>query len=312
MHATLRLVCLASCLAAVWVSGCGAGEEPGAQEADLKSCTGAKLDAKGVCRKEGAFAAAKCCKPQAPVKRRDLTAYSCPAEGDAIKVAFLDADSTLRVSKSGSVSANGADDVNVLPFVAAGVARLQAEGYLTAIVSNQGGIEQGHITYEIAEGALAFTASQLGALGGRIDYFDFAEAKGKDRKPEVGMALRLDELLQEKCGRPLDVEASIMVGDSGYKKGVDGPHPDGRPADDFSNADRGFAENLGVPFHEPTDFFGWKQPWEVFNIATEDELVRFLEAIEEEAARLEESGEDEELAESLAKEARDNRKVNGL
>ncbi|MEJ7729031.1 MAG: hypothetical protein WKG00_07445 [Polyangiaceae bacterium] len=310
MHATLRLVCLAPCLATAWLSGCG-GEEPGSQEADLKSCTGAKLDANGRCRKGGAFAAAKCCLPQAPVERRDLGAYTCPADGERIKVAFLDADSTLRVSRSGSVSANGTDDVNVLPFVAAGVARLQSEGYLTAIVSNQGGIEQGHITYEIAEGALAFTASQVGALGGRIDYFDFAEAKGADRKPEVGMALRLDELLQEKCGRPLDVEGSIMVGDSGYKKGVDGPHPDGRPADDFSNADRGFAENLGVAFHEPTDFFGWKA-WEVYNIATEAELVGFLDAIEEEAARLAESGEDAELAASLAKEARDNRKANGL
>lgn len=313
MHAlrsALALVALASA-AALTAVGCGGEAAPGTDEGELKQCTGAKLDAKGKCRIKGAFAPAACCVASAPTHRRDLGGYTCPKKSGAIKVAFLDADSTLRVSKSGSVSANGPKDVNVLPFVAAGVAKLEAQGYLTAIVSNQAGVQQGHVTLEDAEAALAFTASQLAALGARIDYFDMAEKKDGDRKPEIGMATRLDDLLQEKCKSPLDVEASIMVGDSGYKKGSDGPHPDGRAADDFSNSDRLFAENLGVPFHEPTDFFGWK-PWGVFNLASEAEVVSFLEALEAEAEALEESGDDPEKAAALAKEAADNRKVNGL
>jgi DNA 3'-phosphatase len=310
MH-LFRVAALTFSTALLTAIGCGS-EQPGTDEGELKQCTGAKLDAAGRCRsKSGSFAPKSCCLPQAPTSRRDLGKYTCPTSGDAIKVAFLDADSTLRVSKSGSVSANGPKDVHVLPFVAASVSELNKKGYLTAIVSNQGGIASGAVTFATAEGALAFTAKQLGALGAKIDYFDFAEAKDDNRKPKTGMALRLDELLQEKCGMPIDMEKSMMIGDSGYKEGTDGPHPDGRPADDFSNADRFFAENVGIPFHEPTDYFGWK-PWEVFNLASEAEVVAFLEKIETEAARLEETGEDPDLAASLAKEAADNRKVNEL
>ena len=309
LSARFGAVALMSTLALVAIA-CGSDEQAGVDEGELKQCKGAHLDSAGRCRsKSGAFAPKSCCALAPPTSRRDLSMYTCPKSGDSIKVAFLDADSTLRVSKSGSVSANDDKDVDVLPFVASSLAKLNADGYLTAIVSNQGGIEQGHITFDIAEHALAFTASQLSALGAKIDYFDFAEKKDDNRKPEIGMATRLDELLVEKCGMPIDIGGSMMIGDSGYKKGTDGPHPDGRAADDFSNSDRLFAENLGVEFHEPTDYFGWKS-WKVYNIASEAELVAFLEKIEAKAEDLEE--EDPDRAESLAKEAADNRKVNGL
>ncbi len=66
-----------------------------------------------------------------------------------------------------------------------------------------------------------------------------------------------------------------MVGDSAYKKGSDGPSPDGRPADDFSNSDRGFAEKLNIAFYEPTDYFDWRA-YNVFNIAKPEELKQFI------------------------------------
>jgi len=113
-----------------------------------------------------------------------------------------------------------------------------------------------------------------------------------------------------------------MVGDAGYKEGGTEKHAlptvgpcqataTARPGDDFSSSDRGFAETLGIPFHEPTDFFGWK-PFEVFNIENEDQLETFIAAIEARAAELEEEGGDEEEIERLETEAKNLRIVNGL
>ncbi|HEY5933917.1 MAG TPA: HAD-IIIA family hydrolase [Kofleriaceae bacterium] len=244
-------------------------------------------------------------------RRRLRSGVTCP-EGDAkFKIAFFDADSTLRVSKSGAVTADSATDVNVLPFAARELARLDEEGYVIAVVSNQGGVGSGHQTFATAEQALALAISKLDVLGGPVHYFDFAEKYDHYRKPEIGMAELLDSKLETKCGVGFDRATSFMVGDSGYKKGVDGPHPDGRPADDFSNSDRLFAKNLGVDFHEPTDYFRWRD-YDVFNIASQAELIGLLDAIEARAAELADMGGDPEEIEALEREASDNRRVNEL
>jgi DNA 3'-phosphatase len=215
-----------------------------------------------------------------PSQRRDLSGYICPAGDGPIPVAFFDADSTLRVSKRGSVTADDPGDVDILPFAADFLAAQNDQGRLVAIVSNQGGIADGHQTLAGAEGALAYTVRQLLRLGARVDYFDFAENYDQQRKPATGMATLLGDALAERCGRTLDLAGSLMVGDSGWKQGVDGPSPDGRPADDFSNSDRLFAENLGVAFQEPTDAFGWRD-FGVYNIARESELLAFLDQIDD-------------------------------
>lgn len=179
--------------------------------------------------------------------------------GKPVKVAFFDADSTLRVSLSGSVSANGPRDVMLLPFVADKLRSLANEGYLIAIVSNQDGVRQGYVTLQDADAALAYTRDLIRRAGGETHYFDLAEARDENRKPDVGMAKRLETLLQEKFGPAavIDKENSIMVGDSAYtKKDID--PATGEPGIDFSNADRLFARNYGVPFHYPADFFGWR------------------------------------------------------
>ncbi len=243
-------------------------------------------------------------------KRRTTSAIKC-APGTALKkVAFFDADSTIRVSKSGAVTADSATDVNVLPFAAKEIKRLAGEGFLIAVVSNQGGISAGHQTLATAEKALALAISKLRKLGAPVHYFDFAEKNDDFRKPKTGMAELLDDKITAKCGEGIDYAASFMVGDSGYKKNVDGPHPDGRPADDFSNSDRLLAENLGIPFHEPTDFFHWRD-YEVFNIAQPGELTDFLDAIDARAEVLRADG-DEAAATALEDEAARNREVNGL
>jgi DNA 3'-phosphatase len=249
--------------------------------------------------------------PRIPAGRRLLDPSACPPGGGPIKVAFFDADSTLRVSQSGAVTANAIDDVYLLPFAADTIARLNAEGYLVAIVSNQLGVSRGFVTAAVAEGALLATAGRLALLQARIDYVDFAERADADRKPGTGMATRLGALLEQTCGAAIDLGASVVIGDSGYREGVDGPHPDGRPADDFSNADRLFAENLGVAFQEPTDAFGWRD-FGVYNVADAAGLQAFLDAIEAEATRLAQTGEEPARRFALAEEAAAIRLVNGL
>lgn len=241
--------------------------------------------------------------------RRELS-FACPKKSDPIKVAFYDADSTLRVSKKNAVSATSVDDVDILPFAAKHMKAMNKSGFLVAIVSNQGGVAAGKTSYAVAEGALLTTAKKLARLGAQVSYVDFAEADDENRKPKTGMADLLDTLLQKKCGRGFDRSLSTMTGDSGYKEHVDGPHPDGRPADDFSNSDRLFAENVGIPFAEPTDAFGWRA-FGVFNVLGERELVPFLDKLDARVEELRKDGDDA-AADELAAEVAANRKENGL
>jgi DNA 3'-phosphatase len=174
-----------------------------------------------------------------------------------IKVAFFDADSTLRVSKSGSVSANGPNDFEILPGTVDAIQRLNADGYFVAIVSNQAGIPR-YISRETADEALKNLVDTFARNGAIIDYYDFAENYDSNRKPGVGMANRLERLATEKLGRPISIDRkkSFMVGDAGWKKGEQ--RPDGREGFSLSNSDRLFAENYGIPFREAQDFFGWQ------------------------------------------------------
>jgi DNA 3'-phosphatase len=293
--------------------GAACTSSSGSESLDHTDCEGAELDDNGICRKpNGRFAKKLCCAPPTyPDARQSLDAYRCPEEDGAVKVAFFDADSTLRISRGGTPTANAVDDVYVLPFVASKISELNEEGYLVAIVSNQGGVAAGFTSLEVAEGGLLFVGEQLDKLGAKVDYVDFAEERNTFRKPETGMAELLNDLLFEKCGVEIDYAESFMVGDAGYKRNVDGPHPDGRPADDFSNSDRGFAENLGIPFSEPTDYFGWRD-YGYFNIRYRSQLEGALEAIDAEIAALEESGEDDARLERLRDEVRGNRLVNEL
>jgi|CXWL01.1.fsa_nt_gi DNA 3'-phosphatase len=198
-----------------------------------------------------------------PERRRISESFQFDGN-EAVKVAFFDADSTLRVSPAGGVSAKDPKDVMLLPWVGPKLAELVRQGYLIAIVSNQAGIPK-HISLENSDRALAYTVELIREQGGDVHYFDLAEYRDHDRKPQVGMALRLEKALQDKFGPNVRIDKanSIMVGDSAYKKAnKKGPgdiRPDGAPGTHFANSDRLFAENYGIAFVEPTDFFGWRR-----------------------------------------------------
>ena len=196
--------------------------------------------------------------------------------GGPTQVAFFDADSTLRVSKSGSVSANNAADVHLLPAVAEKIKELVDEGALIAIVSNQSGVQFGHVSLDDADAALQLTADLVRAAGGDVHYVDFAERSGPDRKPNTGMFDRLNALLTTTFGSEaaIDKSASLMVGDSSYKPSDQ--RPDGTPGARFSNSDRFFAINNAIDFHEPGDFFAWREIG-VSDFDNKDQRQKFLD-----------------------------------
>ncbi len=198
------------------------------------------------------------------VKRRTLApGYKAPESGP-IRVAFFDADSTLRISRSGNVSANGPRDVALLPGVSTKLKQLEDEGYLIAVISNQGGVARGYVSLEDADAALAYMVRLLARNHAFVSYYDFAEAKNSDRKPDIGMAKRLELEVLAKTGREIHWQESFMVGDSAWKRKHD-LDPEGAPGEDFSNSDRRFAEAVrvaydvpdGFAFHHPRSFFGW-------------------------------------------------------
>ena len=178
------------------------------------------------------------------------------ANQGSVPVAFFDADSTLRVSANGSITPDSPDDVMLLPGVAKGINKAASQGMLIAIVSNQGGVARGHTTLDNAEKALARTAELIVAKGAPIHYFDFAPNYDHDRKPGTGMAEELEQRIEDAFGLSVDWASTTMVGDAGWKRGVD-TEPDGTPGEDFSHSDRGFAEALGIDFQHPRDYFGW-------------------------------------------------------
>jgi DNA 3'-phosphatase len=188
--------------------------------------------------------------------------------GGKVKVAFFDADSTLRIAKSGNLSANGPDDVILLPGVAEKLAALAKDGYLIAIVSNQNGVSNDFVSFggektfegkfQIADLALQYAIELIRKENGDaiVGYYDFAEGAQGDyfHKPNVGMGKQLERVLAKE-GLEIDWTASFMVGDSQYKEGE--LAPDGRMGDAASASDREFAENLGIRQMHPQQLFGW-------------------------------------------------------
>lgn len=176
-----------------------------------------------------------------------------------VKVAFFDSDATLRVAPSGEVSAQSENDVFILPNVAEKIADLNRQGYLIAIVSNQGGVSRGKISIEQAEKALLKTISLIREQNpqAKIHYLDYAEQNDDDfnRKPNIGMGKNLERVLARQ-GYRLDWANSFMIGDAQYKKTDIDPRTK-EPGLDFTNTDRLFAENLGIKTAHASEFFGW-------------------------------------------------------
>ncbi|MBF0501415.1 MAG: HAD-IIIA family hydrolase [Candidatus Riflebacteria bacterium] len=196
-----------------------------------------------------------------PVSNRQILSTDFnPGSVDKIKIAFFDADSTLRVAPSGKFYPITTTDVALLPLSINPMKQLMAQGYLIAVVTNQAEIASGKVTMQTANSAVALTVSMLAKHGVAVHYYDFADKMDNNHKPNTGMAERLANLIKTTYKKPIDWSKCIMVGDSGYTQSE--TQPDGKAGTDPSDADRLFAQNVskefgGCQYFHPRDYFGW-------------------------------------------------------
>ncbi len=192
-----------------------------------------------------------------PQKRRTFIANP-DLKSIELPVAFFDADNTLRRTRSGKPSPHGRHDVIVFAHAIDKLKELVEKGYVLAIVSNQAGIELGFLSSCEVEEALHETMRVFAEHGIIFNYYDYADRRDKNRKPEPEMAWRLERKLHQQ-GLKIAWHQSFMVGDAAWKNGKD-IQPDGTPGSDHANSDRRFAENIaikypGFGFFHPRHFF---------------------------------------------------------
>jgi HAD superfamily hydrolase (TIGR01662 family) len=145
---------------------------------------------------------------------------------------LLDADGTLRTTKSGEKYPRSVDDIELLPGRREVLQRWIAEGYQLFLVSNQSGISSGKLDASVAEAAFARTVEMLDVPVADIAYCPHpAFPVGcYCRKPMPGLGVHL--MQKHRLAR----ESLIVVGDL--------------------KSDADFALSLGARYFAAAEFFG--------------------------------------------------------
>ncbi|EAT87754.1 hypothetical protein SNOG_05363 [Parastagonospora nodorum SN15] len=171
------------------------------------------------------------------------------------RVAAFDFDSTLITSASGKVFSRDATDWKWWHSTVPGtLKRLQGEGYLVAIVSNQGGIslKPDPKTVKSDQKRLADFKGKVSAVLNQLDIpisVYAATARDQYRKPRTGMWHEILDDYDLDGADAVDLENSLFVGDAGGREALAGG------VKDHSCVDRDFAANVGLPFYTPEEFF---------------------------------------------------------
>lgn len=130
---------------------------------------------------------------------------------------FLDLDGTVIVTKSGKTFPKNKDDWQINGSIMQKIEKYVDEGYFIMIVSNQGGIELGHVllndfrhklrqvTNEIIKG----TGCPFSKIGSRFTMSNSPDDLYRKPNPGMGYDLALAYLL--------DLSQSLMVGDASGK-----------------------------------------------------------------------------------------------
>lgn len=174
---------------------------------------------------------------------------------NGIIVAAFDMDQTLITTKSGLKFGRNGHDWKFLPHtkehLKQKLSMLRSENpdqkVVVVIFTNQNGCLP-----KFSGKSLQYLRTKLAGIVDALPVFDYAfaamkaptpELKAQYRKPASGMFDQLAKELESKFKEPVDRTKSFYVGDAA-----------GRPGD-HSADDQGFAENAGVPFYVPEEYF---------------------------------------------------------
>lgn len=153
--------------------------------------------------------------------------FTIPSPHKSCKIAAFDLDDTLIKTKSGcKFPISEQDWMWTYESVPQKIKELQSQGYECMLFSNQYRLKQ------ITKNKIIHICEEL-QIGAYV-----AKQKDNYRKPSIGMW----ELLLS-THETVDYEKSFFVGDAAGRQG------------DFSNSDLLFAQNIGVQFYVPEDFF---------------------------------------------------------
>lgn len=127
------------------------------------------------------------------------------------RAAFLDRDGVLNRRAPAHDYVRSPDEFFWLTGAREGVRRLNDEGWLVLVVSNQRGVARGLMTAQDVEAIHARAQRELGLIGAHVDAF-YTCPHGDDdacacRKPQPGLLLRAAQ------DWDVDLAASFLVGD---------------------------------------------------------------------------------------------------
>ena len=173
------------------------------------------------------------------------------------KVAAFDIDGTIITTKSGKVFPVDEHDWRILyPEVPGKLKSLVEEGYKLVLITNQAGIAKGKLTIKQFSKKVSSILSRLGV---NAMVFVSTADTGYFRKPRPGIWDWLE--LRGNSGVQVSRTDSFYCGDAAGREAGFIP---GKKKD-FSCSDRLFAENIGVTFYTPEEFFLGKKPTSKFN-----------------------------------------------
>ncbi|KAF4630241.1 hypothetical protein G7Y89_g7899 [Cudoniella acicularis] len=181
-------------------------------------------------------------------------------DGARKKIAAFDFDSTLIQTSSGKKFVFDSQDWKWWhPSVPGRLRKLYLEeGYKIVVISNQGGLslKQDTKAPKSLQSKVGSFKTKVSAIFNQLDLpLSIYASTEKDiyRKPRTGMWTKLLDDYNIQAA-DLDLEHSIFVGDAG------GRHAEAGKPKDFSCSDRNFAENIGIKFHTPEEFFLGESP----------------------------------------------------
>ena len=132
------------------------------------------------------------------------------------KAVFLDRDGTINDNRGDYV--NKADEMELYPFAAEALSRLNKAGFIVLVVTNQGGIARGYLTVDDLDQIHQKFEADLEENGAYVDeiyyspYFEKGhvkpfDVKHSDRKPDIGM------FRKARDKHDIDPKRSYMIGD---------------------------------------------------------------------------------------------------